>query len=558
LTIQFSDILVHRPTAESLAEAYRAIGAALDREATPAQALAEWDRLRREAETWQAMVRLRFEQDTADPEAKADRDYADQIAPDMTRLEVEVKKRLLAAADRERIAALVGEHALRLWATDVTTFEPAIAGDLEREANLAARYTELLASARIGFDGTIVNLTGLGPFAHSIDRGTRHRAEASFWDFFAAHGDELDALYDELVRLRHSMARKLGFATYTPLGYRRMRRVDYGPDEVATYRDQIVAHVVPLVGRLLEARRRRLGYDRLRYWDETLDDPAGNPGPAGDHDFLLAQAELLFERIDARLAGFYRTMRDGGFLDLKNRPAKAGGGFCTSFPAAGFPFIFANFNGTDHDVTVFTHEMGHAFQNWRSRDLSPIDYLWPTSEAAEIDSMGLEFLSHPQIGFLVGEAAAERFRRVHLISSLRFLPYGACVDHFQHEVYARPEATPAERHAIWQALERRYLPWRDYGDLGYPGKGGLWQAKLHIYQMPFYYIDYTLALCCAMQLWVRSLTDYRGALETYVELCGRGGSAPFGELVRSAGLVSPFQPGALAAVVAMAEERLAA
>ena len=558
MTIQFSDILVHRPTPEGLAERYRAIEAALDRDASPAAALAEWDRLRREAETWQSMVRLRFEQDTADPEAKAERDYADQIAPEMTRLEVEVKKRLLAAADRDRIAELVGEHALRLWATDVTTFEPAIAGDLEREANLAARYTELLASARIEFDGTVVNLTGLGAFAHSLDRATRHRAETSFWDFFAAHGAELDALYDELIRLRHGMAQKLGFATYTPLGYRRMRRIDYGPDEVATYRDQIVAHVVPLVGRLLEARRRRQGYDRLRYWDETLDDPAGNPGPAGDHDFLVVQAEHLFERIDSRLAAFYRTMRDGGFLDLKNRPAKAGGGFCTSFPDAGVPFIFANFNGTDHDVTVFTHEMGHAFQSWRSRDLSPIDYLWPTSESAEIDSMGLEFLSHPQIGLLVGEAAAERFRGVHLISSLRFLPYGACVDHFQHEVYARPEATPAERHAIWQALERCYMPWRDYGDLAYPAKGGLWQAKLHIYQMPFYYIDYTLALCCAMQLWVRSLTDYRGTLETYVELCGRGGSAPFGELVRSAGLVSPFEPGALAAVVAMAEKRLAA
>ena len=354
------------------------------------------------------------------------------------------------------------------------------------------------------------------------------------------------------------MARKLGFDTYTPLGYRRMRRVDYGPEDVARYRDQVLHHVTPLVGRLLEERRQRQGYDRLRYWDEIMDDPAGNPGPAGDHDFLVARAAQLFDAIDGRLAEFYRTMRDGGFLDLTNRPTKAGGGFCTAFPAEGVPFIFANFNGTEHDVTVFTHEMGHAFQNWRSRHLAPIDYLWPTSEAAEIDSMGLEFLSHPQIGLLVGAEAAERFRRVHLIGSLRFLPYGACVDHFQHEVYARPEATPAERHAIWQALERRYMPWRDYGDIAYPAKGGLWQAKLHVYQMPFYYIDYTLALCCAMQLWVRSLSDYEGALETYVALCGRGGSAPFGELVRGAGLVSPFEPGALETVVARAAERLAA
>ncbi|HEY1412056.1 MAG TPA: M3 family metallopeptidase, partial [Rhodopila sp.] len=245
------------------------------------------------------------------------------------------------------------------------------------------------------------------------------------------------------------------------------------------------------------------------------------------------------------------------FMDLKNRPGKAGGGFCTSFPTAGVPFIFANFNGTHHDIGVFTHEMGHAFQNWESRDQPGIDYLWPTMEAAEINSMGLEFLSYPGIGKLVGEAAADRFRRMHLIGALEFLPYGVCVDHFQHEVYANPDATPAERHAMWQRLERRYMPWTDYGDLAYPAMGGRWQAKTHIYRSPFYYIDYTLALCCAMQFWVASRRDYAASLDAYVTLCGRGGSAPFQALVQSAGLVSPFAPGALAGVVREAEAVLA-
>ena len=187
-----------------------------------------------------------------------------------------------------------------------------------------------------------------------------------------------------------------------------------------------------------------------------------------------------------------------------------------------------------------------------------MDYLWPTMEAAEIHSMGLEFLAHPQMGLLVGEDAAERFRRMHLITSLHFLPYGVCVDHFQHEIYANPEATPAERHAIWRRLERRYMPWTEYGDLGYPAKGGRWQAKQHIYNSPFYYIDYTLALCCAMQFWLRSRQDARAALAEYVALCGRGGSLPFGGLVESAGLVSPFAPGALEDVVREAEAVLAA
>ena len=545
---QFDRIAEPRPTLDGLTLAYAAIRAALDRGDRGA-ALTDWDALRRGYDTWSALVHLRFAQDTTDPVAKADRDYADALSPEAADLEVALKRRLLADADRAGIAALVGEHALRLWDTDITTFDPAIKPDLEEEARFSARYTELLASARLEIDGKTVNLAGLGPYAEDPDRTVRHEAERVRWQFFESHASAMDEIYDRLVKLRHGMAVKLGFSTYTPLGYRRLRRVDYGPDDVAKYRDQVVRHVVPLVGRMMEARRAENGWDRLRYWDEALVDPAGNPKPVGDHDMLLDAAAAMFDGMDDRLAAFYRLMRHGGFMDLNNRPGKAGGGFCTSFPSEGVPFIFANFNGTHHDIGVFTHEMGHAFQNWESRGLDGVDYLWPTMEAAEINSMGLEFLAYPRIGKLVGEDAADRFRRMHLTGALAFLPYGVCVDHFQHEVYATPDASPADRHAMWARLEKIYLPWADYGDLSFLAKGGRWQAKSHIFGSPFYYIDYTLAQCCAMQLWVKSRRDYGAAMEAYVALCGRGGSAPFQELVRSAGLVSPFADGALEDVV---------
>ncbi len=545
---QFDQIVEPRPTLAGLTDAYAAIGTALDR-GDRAAALAEWDGLRRRYDTWSALVHLRFAQDTTDTAAKADRDYADALSPEAADLEVALKRRLLADPDRAGLATLVGEHALRLWETDVTTFDPAIKPDLEEEARISARYTELLASAKLEIGGKTVNLAGLGPYAEDPDRAVRHEAERVRWAFFEANAGALDEIYDQLVKLRHGMAVKLGFSSYTPLGYRRLRRVDYGPEDVARYREQVVQHVVPLVGRLLEARRAENGWDRLRYWDEALVDPAGNPKPAGDHDTLVEAAAAMFDGMDDRLAAFYRLMRQGGFMDLKNRPGKSGGGFCTSFPTEGVPFIFANFNGTHHDIGVFTHEMGHAFQNWESRGLDGIDYLWPTMEAAEINSMGLEFLAYPEIGRLVGDDAADRFRRMHLIGALAFLPYGVCVDHFQHEVYANPDASPADRHALWARLEKLYLPRADYGDLSFLAKGGRWQAKSHIYGSPFYYIDYTLAQCCAMQFWVKSRRDYPAAMEAYVELCSRGGSAPFQDLVRSAGLVSPFADGALQDVV---------
>jgi M3 family oligoendopeptidase len=498
MTRRFADITAATPTAGSLASDRSAVEALLDR-GDRAAALALWDRQRRAYDTWSSLVHLRFAQDTADETAKADRDYADRIAPEATEHEVAVKRRLLADPDREAVASLGGAHALRLWEADIATFDPALKADLEAEAKLRAEYTALLASARIAFDGQTVNLAGLDPFAQDCDRATRHRAEQARWAFFADNGAALDRIYDSLVRLRHGMARKLGLATYTPLGYRRLRRTDYGPDDVARYRDAVAAHVVPLVARLFEARRSENGWDRLRFWDEALIDPAGNPRPADGHDTLLAAARTMFDAMHPRLGAFFRMMAEGGFLDLKNRPNKAGGGFCTSFPTAGVPFIFANFNGTHHDIGVFTHEMGHAFQNWESRGQPNVDYLWPTMESAEIHSMSLEFLTWPWLDVMVEDGAVDRFRRMHLIGALAFLPYGVCVDHFQHEIYANPDATPDERHAMWQRLERRYMPWTDYGDLAWPAKGGRWQAKPHIYGSPFYYIDYTLAQCCALQ-----------------------------------------------------------
>ncbi len=469
MKIQFSDIAAPRPTRQTLTDSYAALNAQLDA-GDRRGAIAAWDRLRREHETWTALVHLRFDQDTADETAKADRDFADALAPEATEMEVALKRRLLADPDRADLEAIIGAHALRLWDFDIAAFDPAIKADLEEESRLGADYTALLASARIEIGGETVNLSGLGPYAESPDRSVRHEAEQKRWAFFEANGPELDRIYDSLVRLRHGMARKLGYATYTPLGYRRLRRVDYGPDDVRRYREEVLRRVVPLVDRLLQARRAENGWDRLRFWDEAFVDPAGNPAPAGDHDYLVEQAKTMFDRCHPSLGAFYRSMVDGGFMDLRNRPSKAGGGFCTSFPTQGMPFIFANFNGTHHDIGVFTHEMGHAFQNWQSRDLHCVDYLWPTMESAEIHSMSLEFLTYPMMGLMVGDAAAERFRRMHLIGALAFLPYGVCVDHFQHEVYENPEASPAERHAMWRRLEKLYMPWTDYGDLGYPEK----------------------------------------------------------------------------------------
>ncbi|MEL6502094.1 MAG: M3 family oligoendopeptidase, partial [Cyanobacteria bacterium J06623_1] len=369
------------------------------------------------------------------------------------------------------------------------------------------------------------------------------------------HQTELDDIYDRLVKLRHQMAQKLGYENYTGLGYKRMQRIDYNEVDVANYRDEVVAKVVPLTQKIIARQADKLNLDQVCFWDEAVFDLQGNPKPQGDQDWMLQQAQQMFDAMHPELGSFFQMMVAGNFLDLETRPGKAGGGFCTGFPTAGVPFIFANFNQTKGDVEVFTHEMGHAFQAWQSRDLPLIDYLWPTLESCEIHSMSLEFLTWSQMERFFADDA-DRFREIHLAQSILFLPYGCAVDHFQHLVYANPQATPQERNQMWQQMEARYLPWRQYGELEYPAQGGLWQEKQHIYCSPFYYIDYTLALCCALQFWLKAEANFDGALAEYIALCQRGGRAPFQSLTSSANLVSPFQSGSLAQVVTKAQEFL--
>ncbi len=555
MTIEFSSITAPVPSRESLAATAKLLNEKLD-SGDVAGAVAAWETERRAFEDWGSLTHLRFSQDTADAERQKAMDYRDELSPAATNVETAFKLRLLAHPDRAAVEKAAGAHALRLWETDVTTFKPEIESDLEEEAKLQSRSTALRASAKIALEGKVVNLSGLAPYQQSLDRGIRYRAEQARWGFFEANAAAFDDIFDRMVKLRTAMARKLGYENFVELGYRRMRRVDYSAGQVANYREQVRLSVTPLVAKFYEQRRQEEGWDKFYAWDEALVDPAGNVEPAGGEDFLRGQAQTMFDRMDERLAGFYRLMNEHGFLDLENREAKAPGGFCTSFPTSGMPFIFANFNGTHHDIDVFTHEMGHAFQNYRSRHQPSFDYLWPTYESAEIHSMSLEHLAYPHIALMVGEDNAERYRRMHLIQSISFLPYGVCVDHFQHEIYAHPDLTPAERHALWKRLESQYMPWRDWGDLAYPGKGGRWQAQGHIYSSPFYYIDYTLAECCALQFWVKSRADYSAALNDYVELCGLGGSKPFLGLVEAAGLTSPFEAGVLEGVVKAAEKVL--
>ena len=550
-----ADLRFPEPSEDVLASDYASMQADLEagRRET---ALATWDHARRAYLSWANLARLRFQQDTTDEEAARVRALADRLDPIVQGHDTAMKRRLLADPDRVGLETLVGTHPVRLWQADLGTFSPTIAGRLEEEQRLASRYTATTAAARILFRGETLNLPGLAPSAESLDRAVRHDAARAQWDFFAAQGDRIDGLYAELVRLRHGMARDLGEENFLPVAYRRMRRVGFGPDEIARFRDEIVEHVVPLVGRLMERRRIDNGLDRLMAWDLRLVDPLGNPKPLGTTADLLAASQVMFDRFDPAVGSLHRVMLAGGYFDVETRPNKSPGGQSEPLPLQAIPWVFANFTGTRGDIAVHVHEMGHAFQAHASFGKSCWDAEYPSAETAEIHSMALELLTASDADLLVGPESADRFRRAQLIGFLEALPMLALGDHWQHEIYANPDLSPDDRHAVWREMERRYTPWQEWGDLAHPAKGASWHGVLHYFLLPLYFIDYALASCCALQLWTRARHDRAGAMQAYLQLCRRGGDASFEELLRDANLISPFDAGSLAAIAAEVEQAL--
>ncbi|MBI90084.1 MAG: oligoendopeptidase F [Candidatus Marinimicrobia bacterium] len=517
-------------------------------------AIIEIDEFGRDYASYAAIASLNFSRNINDENAKAEKEYYDSIGPDMAEcfnsFEIELNKSVY----KKELSEKWGRKYLKDIEMSLETFDPKIKKMLKEETVLRNDYTKLTAGAKIEFDGEEYNLAGLGPFHSDFDRDTRKRSYEARFNWFSDNATELDDIYDKLVKLRHEIARTLGYENFIELGYKRMGRADYGPDEVANFRKQIVDRVVPVVQKLHEKKKEILGLDHLYVYD-GINFKEGDPKPKGTPDELVNAARKMYGELSDETGEFFDMMIREELMDLVNRKGKSPGGFCTSFPKYDRPYIFSNFNGTDHDITVLTHEAGHAFQCYSSRKQPLMGYIWPTMEAAEIHSMSMEFFTWPWMDQFFKEET-DRFKYKHIAGSLSFLPYGACVDHFQHWVYENPDVTPKERNQKWLDLESIYLPNRDYDDLQFPKNGGIWQGQLHIYQMPFYYIDYTLAQTCAFQFWIKNQNDSSKAWSDYVRLCKAGGSLTFTELVELAGLDLPFDDGCLDSVVGHVEKWL--
>ena len=518
-------------------------------------ALDEIIKLRNHIETMQTLVSVRHSIDTNDEFYDKENEYMDEISPILFGFTNDFYKALVNSKFKDELIQKYGKFLFDLAENTLKTFSPEIIPDAQEENRLSSKYSKLIASAKIDFDGKELNLSQMVPYTQSKDRNIRFEAAKKVAQFFAENQDEFDNIYDSLVKVRTRMAQKMGYKNFVEFGYKQLSRLEYDAKMVEGYRKQVLENIVPLHTELRERQKKRLGVEKLRFYDEAIKFNSGNADPHGSPEWILNNGKTMYKELSKETDEFFTFMTENNLLDLLSKKGKMSGGYCTYIPEHKAPFIFANFNGTSHDIDVLTHEAGHAFQVYQSREFEVPEYLWPSYEACEIHSMSMEFLTWPWMN-LFFENDTDKYKFIHLSEALLFIPYGVTVDEFQHWVYENPEATPKERREKWIEIEKKYLPTRDYGEVEELKNGIFWFRQGHIFSSPFYYIDYTLAQVCAFQFWIKSRENREKAWKDYLNLCKLGGSKPFFELMKSANLKNPFEEGTLAFVIPKIKEYL--
>ena len=512
-------------------------------------------KLRNHIETMQTLVSVRHSIDTNDEFYDKENEYMDEISPILFGFTNDFYKALVNSKFKDELIQKYGKFLFDLAENTLKTFSPEIIPDAQEENRLSSKYSKLIASAKIDFDGKELNLSQMAPYTQSKDRNVRIEAAKKVAQFFSENQDEFDNIYDSLVKVRTRMAQKMGYKNFVEFGYKQLSRLEYDAKMVEGYRKQVLENIVPLHTELRERQKKRLGVEKLKFYDEAIKFNSGNADPHGSPEWILNNGKTMYKELSKETDEFFTFMTENNLLDLLSKKGKMSGGYCTYIPEHKAPFIFANFNGTSHDIDVLTHEAGHAFQVYQSRGFEVPEYLWPSYEACEIHSMSMEFLTWPWMD-LFFENDTDKYKFIHLSEALLFIPYGVTVDEFQHWVYENPEATPKERREKWIEIEKKYLPTRDYGEVEELKNGIFWFRQGHIFSSPFYYIDYTLAQVCAFQFWIKSRENREKAWQDYLNLCKLGGSKPFFELMKSANLKNPFEEGTLAFVIPKIKEYL--
>ena len=496
--------------------------------------------------TASCLASIHYTQDTRDEYWSGEQEWFDATGPAVSNAARNVAEAILSNPHAKALEEAFGTRILPSLRNLVLSMDDRVI-ELQKEENaLTSAYQKLYGGAMAELDGKQLTIPQLGPYKEDLDPAVRRAAYEAEAGYFDAHRDELDALYTKIVKNLNQQAQVLGYKDYSELSYVRMNRIGYGQAEIQAFRDQVARDVVPELQKVMAMRAKRTGITHPTFTDLPIIFKDGNPKPIPGYQARMDAARTMYHELSPETAEFIDFMQDNELFDVESRPGKMSGGYMTSLPSYKAPFIFANWNDTSGDVDVLTHECGHAFEGYvAERDPNvPADLECPAMESAEIHSMAMEFLTAPWHHLLFGKDT-EKYSLLHAEDSFVFLAYGCAVDEFQHIMYQNPDLTPDQRNAEWLKLEKKYRPWIDFDNLPFYGRGAGWQRQLHIYECPFYYIDYCLSTMAALQFFLLSLDDHKDAWQRYLKLVRRAGLASYTELLQTAGLKVPFAEGSV-------------
>jgi len=498
-------------------------------------------------ETNFTVISIRHSIDMNDKKISKLSDICDEVGPKLSPALDEFNHAIMDCNFKNELVKKFGQTMFDRIENEFKIFKPEIVEDKIKENQLVNKYQQVIAGAKIEFRGDTYNLSSIGKFMSDKDRDTRLEAAKAYYGYLETHDAELGQIYSDLVAVRTKIAKTLGFKDAVEYEYRVMGRLDYGPEEVAQYRKQIYEEVVPVVSKIRKRQAARIGIKHPLFVDYNLEFTSGNAKPCGDSAYLVKCASKMYHEMSPLTGDFFDKMASDNLLDLDAKPGKMTGGYMTYIPKLKMPFIFSNSNGTSSDVDTLTHEFGHSFQGYLGSKIKVPSYRMPTMEACEIDSMSMEFFAWPWMNLFFAEQA-DKYRFAHLSSALSFLPYGCEVDEFQHWVYENPTVTHEERCKKWAEIDHKYRPDFDYTGFEY-AQGHLWMRQAHIYQSPFYYIDYCLAQVLALEFKCEMDKNRDRAWNKYLKLLKMGGKYPFLTLIDKAHLRNPFIEGNVKKVV---------
>ncbi len=531
---------------EAIVEEFRSA----DNEQKALNVVKKFHRFTDEIETEMTLVSIHYSLNTNDEKIVKANEIIDETSPLINNLINNFYKLLLESKYVNFLREKLGNFYFFMIENSLRIYDEKIIDELVKENKLTSEYDKVMSSAQIEFRGEIYNLSQMGKFISDINRKTRKEASIAVDKWLGDNEKKIGDIYDELVHVRDNMAKKLGFKNFVELGYLRLYRSDYNSEMVSSYRKQISETVVNICQKLYkkQAKRLKLNFNKMAAYDFNIAFLDGNPKPAGDSQYLLECAKKMYENMSPETGEFFNFMLDNHLMDLIARQYKAPGGYMTFINKYKSPFIFANFNGTEADVNVLTHEVGHAFQGYLSRNISIPSYRMPTLEACEIHSMSMEFFAWPYMDLFFKDDA-KKYCVSHLEDAIKFLPYGITIDEFQHWVYENPNVSHEERCKKFKEIESKYTPHKRYIDCPCYSHGGYWMRQTHVFSSPFYYIDYTLAQVIAMSFLVMMYKNKDKAFKKYIKLCKCGGKYPFLTLLEKNHLVNPFVDGNVKKIV---------